>query len=214
MFGIFNLTREETENVQSGKVKEKMNNDEPCYGGFRSRWSYEDCRRRHADLSTVAVCALVCAFFGIIGMASGIILYDFVQSNRELYYPSGALTADDTPMPYHGVHNQSETVQSGVQKTSATSIAEGFALETVTAELSELYRIPRGVMIRLTDPDSDAKLAGFAAGDIIVAVNEVEISDIEGFRAQTELCSENEAITFRIFRKNKYIDVVIVKALA
>ena len=63
----------------------------------------------------------------------------------------------------------------------------------------------------VSDNESGMKLAGFAVGDIIVAVNENEVYDIDELNRLNELYSEDDTVTFRIFRKNKYIDVVVVK---
>ena len=221
MFGIFNLTREDEEQG-TRKTDDNKNNDDLCYGGFSSRWSYEDCRRklahpfRSANPATAAICALICVFFGLAGMACGILLYDFVQSNRELYYPSGALPEpDEIILPYSAVPDIQSAAKSPVLPTengeSMYVNDDGVTFENVTDELSKLYCIPRGVMIMVSDNESGMKLAGFAVGDIIVAVNENEVYDIDELNRLYELYSEDDTVTFRIFRKNKYIDVVVVK---
>ena len=221
MFGIFNLTREDEEQG-TRKAEENKNNDDLCYGGFSSRWSYEECRRklahpfRSANPATAAVCALICIFFGLAGMACGILLYDFVQSNREFYYPSGALPEpDEIIMPYSAIPDISTATKSSLSQNSEGDSGyvndDGVIFENVTAELSKLYCIPKGVMIMVSENDSKTKLAGFAVGDIIVAVNGFEVFDIDGLNRLNEQFSEEETVTFKIFRKNKYIDIVVVK---
>lgn len=219
MFGIFNMTREDALKSTRGKVKEKENNDEPCYGGFRSRWSYEDCCRKHSlrgpSRANAALCVIVCFFFGFAGLAGGIIIFDFMQQHKNQYYPDGSLQVPDEII----IPSPTSPDMPAKPNGSATSSPNGFIdfstqaggikFENVTADLSKLYRIPRGVMVKITD-NSGAVSNVFNAGDIIVAVNDIEIHDIESLNEESKYNSEDETVTITIFRKNKYIDLVIV----
>ena len=217
MFGIFNLTREDEPKNVSGKVKDRENNDEPCYGGFSSRWRYEECCRKHSlrspNPASAALCVLVCFFFGLAGIAGGIIIYDFIQQNRDLYYPAGSMQNHDEIIISSPMKPEPPAVKGGVDSSADfidfSKRAGVLTLENVTENLSKLYRIPRGVMVKITEKSGDTPNI-FNAGDIIVAVNGVEIHDIDSLSEQNQCCVEDESFTITIFRKNKYIDLVIV----
>ncbi|MCI8388644.1 MAG: PDZ domain-containing protein [Clostridiales bacterium] len=229
MFGIFNMTRDDTEKqsahnnarLDSRVNSSTKNSDEPCFGGFRSRWSYDDCRRRlsHPRIRVAspiyaAVGIISFAFCGLFLLACIILLNDFVHQNRDLYYPAGLRLSSDeisetesvAMVDYSAVIKQPDTSEYG---TPADAI-----YENVTYELSKRYCIPRGVMISGSLKNSDAAIAGFIEGDIIVAVNGSEILSIDDLTILSDSFENGDIITFRIFRKNKYIDVAIANAPA
>lgn len=213
MFGIFNLTRVDEPKSVRVKVKEKENSDQPCYGGFSSRWRYEECCRKHRlhgpTPANAALCVLVCFCFGLAGIAGGIIIYDFMQRNRSLHYPTHSqqnsdeiiVTVSDPP----SVENSYDFTGEFINFSNRSGVA---TFDTVTENLSNIYRIPRGVMVKVTENSGDSADI-FKSGDIIVAVNGVEIHDIEGLNEQSKCCVDDESFTLTIFRKNKYIDLVI-----
>ncbi len=193
MFGIFNLTREES---LRGKENKNENNDEPCYGGFSSRFDYEDCRNHRLRPATAFLFIAVFFFVGVTISAAAIIAYDFVQRNSMLYYPGDAVCTECPEQP---------------RIVPAPSSMDEIDFVSVTSEQSVRYRIPRGVMVKVIKPAAAPGFDDLAAGDIIVAVNENEISSLEELQ-QFYTESDGSSVTFRVFRKNRYIDVVVEPA--
>ena len=66
-------------------------------------------------------------------------------------------------------------------------------------------------MVKVIKPAAAPGFDDLAAGDIIVAVNENEISSLEELQ-QFYTESGGSSVTFRVFRKNRYIDVVVEPA--
>ncbi len=187
MPSIFSLTREAE---SRGNEKQNENIDEPCYGGFSSRLDYEYCKNKRLRASTACLCFAVFIFVGMTIAGFGIVAYDFMQQNSKLYFPM--MQTDDAPIERAGLSRASAPI-------------DDITLVDVSSEQSSRYRIPRGVMITMLR--SGAKgYEEFFAGDIIVAVNGNEISNIEELES---VSSEGEALTFRVFRQNQYIDIVI-----
>lgn len=186
MFGIFNLTREET---LDGNEKKNENIDGQCYGGFSSRLDYEYCKNRKLHPYAALLYVAVFMFFVVTFGACGIVAYDFIQQNRPLYFPQNV---GDTDQP--------ETLTA---VRSAVPMEE-ISFVSVTSDQSVRYRIPRGVMVKSTVTD---KYEGLMTGDIIVAVNDLEIVDLDSLEKN---CGEADgSITFRVFRQNRYIDVIV-----
>ncbi len=180
MFGFFNITGEDS-------LQKNKSGDEPCFGGTASRLAYEQCKNpRGTSPAKAVVSVLMCGFFGIVGMGAGILLYDFVNENSQLYYPSEASTEHSSP---------------SVEQLSVSAPAAPGFFEAVTHEQSKLYRIPRGVML-CAELDGETMLI---PGDIIVALDGKEITEV----SQLDGFPGDEGYTVRIFRKNKYIDITV-----
>ncbi|MBQ8508350.1 MAG: PDZ domain-containing protein [Clostridia bacterium] len=205
MFGINETTTQaEKQNTQ----------DNFCYGGISGRWRYEDCRREHTFRRTasiwvkVGICMIVCLVFGFIGTLGGILLYDFVQNHKSLYYPIGAQHVnEDAPSI---ISPAADEKAPAAFVSAADSLAP--ACENVTAELAARYRIPTGVMVKLIESTSALYAAGMRSGDIIVAINGSEVTDIDTLNRLHAECPEGETIVLRVFRSNRYIDISFAAA--
>lgn len=187
MLGIFSLTREAE---SRGNEKQNENIDEPCYGGFSSRLDYEYCKNKRLRASTAFLCFTVFLFVGMTLVGFGIVAYDFMQQNSQLYFPE--MQISDTPVERVGLSRLARS-------------ADDVTLVSVSSEQSSRYRIPRGVMVKMIRAEAKGYDV-FAAGDIIVAVNGSEIGSVEELEA---MYSDSESLTFKVFRQNQYIDIVV-----
>lgn len=75
---------------------------------------------------------------------------------------------------------------------------------------SKFYSIPTGVYVEYVDPESDAHKKGLKKGDIITAVNDVEISSMAELDAEKNKNKPGDTIKLKVFRNSKYIDISVV----
>lgn len=183
MLGIFNLTRDET---LDGNEQKNENIDNCCYGGFSNRLNYEYSQNRRFTPSVALVYIAVFIFFGVTLGACGMIAYDFIEQNRLLYFPQTL--------------SESEPVDT-MSLTRSVVAMDDMSLVAVSYDQSVRYRIPRGVMIKGAVSE---KYDGLMTGDIIVAVNDYEILDVESLEKH---CNDAEKVVLRVFRQNRYIDI-------
>ena len=191
---------------EAGKTADDNYGDAHTFGGFSSRWNYEDCRKKSSGVHPAAVLlvTLVCAFSGFSVALGAVLLFDFVKLNPQLYFPSGmASTAESQPVE--------QLSASGPVKVD--ELYTGLCLDTVTEELSGRYRIPAGVMVKSADPSRNKSLADFLAGDIIVSVNGIEITDIESLNETYDPIPDGENVSMKVFRRNRYTDISFVKGV-
>jgi Do/DeqQ family serine protease len=78
----------------------------------------------------------------------------------------------------------------------------GIAIQDVTPALAEALEltIDRGALVTQTEPGSPSEQAGIAAGDVIVAVNEVAVDDSSDLRNQVGLVRAGESVGVTFLR--------------
>lgn len=74
---------------------------------------------------------------------------------------------------------------------------------------AKIYSIPMGVYVEYVDPESDANAKGLKKGDIITAVDGVEIKSMAELDAQKNKHQPGESITLKVYRNTKYFDITI-----
>ena len=70
----------------------------------------------------------------------------------------------------------------------------------LTKELKAKYQIAKnaeGVFVKSVDPTSKAKTAGFNKGDIIVQIENIEISSISDFKKALKLKGKKRSFIYR-----------------
>ncbi len=189
MFGIFN----------EAKTEEKKNVGESVYGGYGGHLDYERFRRerngsRLAKASRALATGCLVIAFGVTGVIGGMMIYEMIDENRFLYFPRGS-------MPDETLQEQESASSNGSVFLIGETVSSG-NIQNVTAEISRRYRIPIGVMISEVEPTSAAGLAGMESGDIIVAVNSVEISDIASL--DRLIHAATGSVELKVFRDNRY----------
>jgi len=75
---------------------------------------------------------------------------------------------------------------------------------------AQIYSIPKGVYVQYVDPESDAYTKGLKSGDIITAIDGVEITSMAELDAQKNKSKPGDTVTLKVFRNTKYIDISIV----
>ena len=83
----------------------------------------------------------------------------------------------------------------------------GITGTTVTEEQAEFYHIPQGVYVYSASENSAAVLQ---QGDVIIAINGVEITSMEELNAEKNQHKAGETVTLRINRSGETMDVEIV----
>lgn len=81
----------------------------------------------------------------------------------------------------------------------------GVMIQDITSDLSEYFDLDeaKGTLIGEVLPDSPAERAGLKEGDIVIAVNGVNVPDKDAFRAKVAQTSPNEEISLKVIRKGK-----------
>ena len=89
------------------------------------------------------------------------------------------------------------------------SVYLGLKISTVTDDIAEEYEIPSGVYVKSVEKDSPAFEAGIQTGDVIVALNDTEISSAEDYMEYLagKKPDQNIAITIMRQGKNTYKEI-------
>lgn len=199
MFGSTENSRTKTEDIQK---------NESCYGGFGGRFSYERCRRdesgRRFTAASIASVLCACIMVGAFGALCGIVMYHIVETNKQLYFPSGDMAG------YEIGSKEKAADKTRSDYVVLSTDAEYSMFETVTNEVATRYRVPTGVMLKRVEEDSEAYEVGFRAGDIIVDIDGTAVNDIDNMNA---ILASREAVTVSkvtVFRDNVYVILDIV----
>lgn len=206
-FKLANRSDKMSRQSEAGKTAENNCGDAHTFGGFSSRWNYEDCRKKTSGVHPAAVLLVtfVCLFSGFSAALGTVLLFDFVKLNPQLYFPSEMSSASEQKPPEQLLVSDSAKV--------TDELYTGLYLDTVTEELSGRYRVPAGVMVKSADPSKNKSLADFLAGNIIVSINSNEITDIESLTKVYAPIPDGESVSMRVFRRNSYIDISFVKGV-
>ncbi len=192
MFGNTSDIRKETENDK--KI-------EPCYGGFRGRFSYELLRskKRRAKLAglvpRIATIAVSCLLFGALGILCGVMMFNVVQGEFPQY---------QNMIFRYGDNGTAKEATNSVSVLSSVNVDA--KMENVTKGHSERYRVPVGVLIRELSKDNAGYTAGIRPGDIVVRVNNVAVISISELEAIIDAHDPNTSLSVRVFRDGKYYD--------
>lgn len=202
MFGNINDTRSKTEDNRS---------IETCYGGFGGRFSYEQCRRESSRshfmriIPKATVIITSCLFLGLLGTVCAVLIFNIVQDNRTLYYPNTSALESTRVDDNLQIAN--------LEATSATSnvsfIQNVVAAENVSIEESRRYRIPTGVMVHEVTENSAPHIAGMCEGDIIVAFDNIEVTDVAKLNYLITSYERGTAANITVFRNNEYINLTV-----
>lgn len=188
----------DTADSKIGKDKKTIE-DNTCFGGLSNRLCYEELKKNGSfapRFIAIVTCTLLTAFFGFSGFLGGMLVYDFVKSNRQLYRTSLETVTAETEMPLPALRN--------VQQP--TSVFSSLKANIVSEEESEKYHVPRGILVKSAKKGSIAERAGLKPGDIIVSCNQITVHTIEDLEKMFE-SSGNDVLTLNIFRQNKYLDI-------
>lgn len=194
----------DTDNIRT-KTEDDLNNT-GCYGGFGNRFSYEQCRR--AEAASYKKTKLVFFLLGVclvsfsVMLLCAVVLVRIVESNRSLYFPSAVYTDES-----HRVSAEESPLRIAADSSDVSGEER---LVNVSSEESARYRIPVGVMVKAVEPDSEAHILGIETGDIIVAVNDVAVSDIETLNLLVDEGIGQAVTKLTVFRDNSYCVLSVI----
>jgi len=180
---------------------EEYNKDGASYGGAGGRLSYETPQTRTARILTrLAIATATCLFLGTFGILCGVLMFNLVSDNHSLYYRGSSLpsiSADTAEANDSGVifANNSENI---------SVIRNLAAVENVTKEQSERYRVPTGVMVHELAEYGALYDAGVIQGDIVVELDGVEITDSDQL-GRLISGSRGKTVCLTVFRSNEYV---------
>ncbi len=100
-----------------------------------------------------------------------------------------------------------ELIQYGYIKNRPLIGIYGSDLDSTYAQM---YSIPLGVYVEYVDPESDAYTKGLQKGDIITAVNGVEIESMAELDAEKNKHTPGESITLTVYRNTKYFEIDVL----
>lgn len=83
----------------------------------------------------------------------------------------------------------------------------GVMISEISEELQEEYGFPKGVMIEMINPGGSAEKAGLLPKDIIVGVQDVEITTIDELKKEISKYKVGEIVKFQIWRDNLTFNV-------
>lgn len=187
------------------ETKNKTEN-EPCYGGFGGRFSYELLRskNRSAKLarmtSKIASTVFSCIFFGGLGVLAGMMIYQVMQGGGVLRPAVEESKSDAALLGEMNLADSSEQL-------SVTS--DGARMVSVTKEFSERYRIPMGALIEELSPENTCYDAGVREGDIIVMVGTTKVLGAEEIPGLADIYGTEDSVPVRVFRDGEYHDFVV-----
>ncbi len=192
MLGNMGDIRKKTEECTKGGA---------AFGGFGGRLSYESQQTRASRiLGRLAIGTAMCLLLGTFGTLCGVLMFHLVNDNHSLYsqnLPLLQASADKNVVENRGFVFSNAS-------TNVSVILNSAAVENVTKEESERYRIPMGVMVHELLENSSLYNAGVLRGDIIVGLDGTEITDFTQLRS---LLGERKGKTacLKVFRNNSYV---------
>ena len=74
----------------------------------------------------------------------------------------------------------------------------------VTSEWLEENNLPAGIIVKSVTSNGPAYRAGLQSGDIIVSLNETDITDVETFTSVLAKCTPGASVAIKIYRSGKY----------
>lgn len=85
----------------------------------------------------------------------------------------------------------------------------GVSCTTVTDKIANRYNIPKGVYIKTVTMDSPAFMAGLQSGDVIVGINETDISTVANYNSFLMTLNPDDMCTVKAKRKgsNGYTEI-------
>ena len=196
-------------NPHESSRKSEYSADESSYGGFESRFRYEDyCRARSAPLRRrLLMGMMLIVALGVTGAFSGYLAFQITKMNSGFYYPASAYPTD-TSIREADSSAHSNSVLPAESTAIPLRVDDTVYAETITPDVSERYRIPRGVLVKTISASSAAYRAGLRAGDIIVAADGTEIPDLETLNQRTSHFPESP-VRLTVFRDNGYRDITV-----
>jgi len=86
----------------------------------------------------------------------------------------------------------------------------GVNISDVSEAMSNFYNNNYGALITSVETDAPAKIAGLKRGDLIVALNDIEIKNTNEFKKKIRTFSPNTEVLIKIFRDKK-IETIKIK---
>ncbi len=199
MFGNSDDIRKETK---------KETNNEPCYGGFGGRFSYELLKSKNRNIRLTEIIRKIvtvlvsCIFFGSLGVLAGLMIFNVVQGDFIPSVPVKESKVDSTAKNENAI-NITDSL------TELAFFSGGAEMVSVTKEYSERYRIPMGVLVRDISSDSAGYAAGVRDGDIIVTVNGNAVLGESEIFSLADGYKTGDSIQVRVFRDGEHHDFTV-----
>lgn len=183
------------------KKTEEHTNDGASFGGFGGRLSYESRQTRASRLlGRLAIGTAMCLLLGTFGTLCGMLMFHLVSDNHSLY-------SQNLPLLQASADKKDGENRGFVLSDSSSNISvvhNSAAVENVTKEQSERYRIPIGVMVHELLKSGSLYNAGVIEGDIIVELDGTEINDFTQLNSLIGEC-KGKTVWMKVFRNNSYV---------
>ena len=118
-------------------------------------------------------------------------------------------------MPYEGatVPSVGETTATGpiLESEEEDHAQLGLACVSVSDFDSRFYRLPYGCLVMEVKEGSCAETAGLLSGDVILKLNDRDITSVDDLRLALENCSAGESVSVRVYRSRtgKYVTLAV-----
>ena len=124
--------------------------------------------------------------------------------NTAIYSSSGGSVGIGFAIPANMVRTVVDSARSGTALVRAWA---GIAGQDLTSELAEGLRLdrPGGVVISDVYKDGPADRAGIASGDVIVAVNDQPVNDLQSLRYRVATGALGESLAVEVVRQGKTV---------
>lgn len=86
----------------------------------------------------------------------------------------------------------------------------GISGSNITRSYSSYYGVPQGFLVREINPGSCAQNAGLQINDVIIAINDTVISDLNELNNIKNSFKPGDTITLTVYRNGRKVDVTVV----
>ncbi|MCI8310027.1 MAG: PDZ domain-containing protein [Clostridia bacterium] len=83
----------------------------------------------------------------------------------------------------------------------------GIEGRNISEELSKKYDYPIGIYIEKVTPDSAAEEAGLKPEDVIVSINDEDVSTVDELNEVKNKCEVGDEVSLKVYRNKEYIDI-------
>ena len=110
------------------------------------------------------------------------------------------------------ISSTTDVIEQLIDHQNVTRPFIGISGEAISAEVAEIYSLPKGISVREVIKDSPAEKAGIKKGDIIIKIDGKEVSSVPELNRERNNHKIGDTVTLTLLRSGKEEDVQVVLA--
>lgn len=110
------------------------------------------------------------------------------------------------------ISSTTDVIEQLIDHQNVTRPFIGVSGEAISAEVAELYSLPKGISVKEVIKDSPAEKAGIKKGDIIIKIDGKEVSSVPELNRERNNHKIGDTVTLTLLRSGKEEDVQVVLA--